>query len=492
VTAVPLSTIRAALDDAGILIREHGELPERVTGLAEDSRLITPGALFVAVRGSERDGHTYLSDAAARGASAAIVEVEGVTSLPSLVVHDGRLAAALSAGAFYDHPARSLQLIAVTGTNGKTTTAGIIRHLLDSSPGPRSASIGTLGVLLGSEGESLPGGSGLTTPGPVELQRVLRALVQRGVSAAAMEVSSHSLDQRRVEGLTFAAAVFTNLTHDHLDYHTTMEAYFAAKARLIAHLAPSGVAVINADDAAWRALPEAPRRVTFAVSNAADVRALEVRSGPRGSELTLALGSERHELRLPLIGDFNVANALGAGAAAWALGMPGTEVAARLGAVPQVPGRLEILHEGPTVLRDYAHTPDALERALRAVRPFARRRLTVVFGCGGDRDRGKRPVMGAIASKLADYAILTSDNPRTEDPERILDQIEEGMNGGRHERVEDRRAAIARAIAMSGPDDIVLLAGKGHETYQIRGETRYPFDEREIVRELLGTKATRA
>jgi UDP-N-acetylmuramoyl-L-alanyl-D-glutamate--2,6-diaminopimelate ligase len=491
VTAVPLSTIRAALEDAGILVGERGDLPEQVTGLAEDSRLIAPGALFVAVRGSERDGHTYLADAAARGASAAIVEVDGATSLPSLVVRDGRLAAALSAGAFYDHPARSLQLIAVTGTNGKTTTAGIIRHLLDG-PGRRSASIGTLGVLLGSEGEMMPGGSGLTTPGPVELQRVLRALVQRGVGAAAMEVSSHSLDQRRVEGLTFAAAVFTNLTHDHLDYHTTMEAYFAAKARLIAHLETSGVAVINADDAAWSALPDAPRRVTFGVSNGADVRALDVRSGPRGSQLTITFGSERHELRLPLIGDFNVANALGAGAAAWALGMPGSEVAAGLAAVPQVPGRLEILNEAPTVLRDYAHTPDALERALRAVRPFARRRLTVVFGCGGDRDRAKRPVMGAIASKLADYAILTSDNPRTEDPERILDQIEEGMNGGRHERVEDRRAAIARAIEMSGPDDIVLLAGKGHETYQIRGETRYPFDEREIVRELLGTKATRA
>ncbi|HJU64336.1 MAG TPA: UDP-N-acetylmuramoyl-L-alanyl-D-glutamate--2,6-diaminopimelate ligase [Gemmatimonadaceae bacterium] len=488
-TAVPLSSIREALSDARILIGERGELPERVSGLAEDSRLIAPGALFIAVRGSERDGHEYLGDAQARGAAAAIVEEEHRTTLPSLVVRDGRLAAALSAGAFYGHPAQSLQLIAVTGTNGKTTTAGILRHLLDESGAARSASIGTLGVLLGSQGETMPGGSGLTTPGPVELQRVLRALVDRGVRAAAMEVSSHSLDQRRVEGLAFAAAVFTNLTHDHLDYHTTMQAYFAAKARLIAHLKPAGVAVVNADDAAWNALPEAPRRVTFGVASPADVSALGVRSGPRGSDLTLVLGDQRHELRLPLIGDFNVANALGAGAAAWALGMSGQEVAARLATVPQVPGRLEILHEGPTVLRDYAHTPDALERALRAIRPFARRKLTVVFGCGGDRDRGKRPVMGAIAAKLADYAILTSDNPRTEDPERILDEIEEGMNGSRHERVEDRRSAIARAIELSGPDDIVLLAGKGHETYQIRGDTRYPFDEREIVRELFGARA---
>ncbi|MGH7718174.1 MAG: UDP-N-acetylmuramoyl-L-alanyl-D-glutamate--2,6-diaminopimelate ligase, partial [Gemmatimonadaceae bacterium] len=382
------------------------------------------------------------------------------------------------------HPARELRLVAVTGTNGKTTTAGILRHVLDA-PAARSASIGTLGVLLGSEGEPMPGGSGLTTPGPVELQRVLRALVDRRIQTVAMEVSSHSLDQRRVEGVTFEAAVFTNLTHDHLDYHTTMEAYFDAKARLISYLAPSGTAVVNADTPAWDALPTVPRRITFGLAPAADVRAESVCSHPTGSRMVLVVGRERHSIHLPLIGDFNITNALGAAAAALALGVPVDRIAARLESVPQVAGRLEILHESPTVLRDYAHTPDALERSLLAVRPFVQGRLLVVFGCGGDRDRAKRPVMGAIASRLADFAIITSDNPRSEDPERILDEIETGMGGTAHERVEDRRAAIARAIELARPNDVVLLAGKGHETYQVRGDVRLPFDEKEIVAEIV-------
>jgi UDP-N-acetylmuramoyl-L-alanyl-D-glutamate--2,6-diaminopimelate ligase len=365
----------------------------------------------------------------------------------------------------------------------------MLRHLLDA-PDARAASIGTLGILIGSEGATLDGGSGLTTPGPVELQRVLRALRDQGVRTVAMETSSHALHQRRVEGLRFEAGVFTNLTRDHLDYHVTMEAYLAAKALLVELLTEQGTAILNADDPAWASLPRASRTVTFGVDDAADVRATSVRFSPRGSCWSLALGGKRHDVALPLIGDFNIANALAAAAAAWSLGLPPSAIAARLSTLPQVPGRLEILNEGPTVLRDYAHTPDALQRALEAVRPFTAGALIVVFGCGGDRDRGKRPEMGRIAETHADRAIVTSDNPRTEDPERILDDIEAGMTAGRHERIEDRRAAIARAIAIAGADDVILLAGKGHETYQIRGTVKLPFDERTIVREIIAERRT--
>jgi UDP-N-acetylmuramoyl-L-alanyl-D-glutamate--2,6-diaminopimelate ligase len=300
-----------------------------------------------------------------------------------------------------------------------------------------------------------------------------------------METSSHALHQRRVEGLSFAAGVFTNLTRDHLDYHGTMEAYFAAKAMLVGQLAPDGVAVVNADDRAWDTLPPAPRTVRFGLGAAADVRARNVRSTPNGSRFDLVLGRDTCNVVLPVIGDFNVANVLAAAAAAWALGVDANTIAARIATMPQVPGRLEIVHERPTVLRDYAHTPDSLERAIAAVRPFTKGRLIVVFGCGGDRDRGKRPEMGSIAARGADVAIVTSDNPRTEDPERILDDIEAGMQDVPHERIEDRRDAIARALDLAAPDDVVLLAGKGHETYQVRGTTRLPFDERRIVHEIV-------
>jgi UDP-N-acetylmuramoyl-L-alanyl-D-glutamate--2,6-diaminopimelate ligase len=482
-TSFTSRAIRDALARAGVLRDVTGAMPNELTGITDDSRQVGAGGLFIAVRGTARDGHDFLPALAGR-AGAAIVEDASRTTLPAFVVSDARRAAPIAGAAAYGEPGRSLQLVAVTGTNGKTTTVGMLRHLLDGDTG-RAASVGTLGVLVGSEGTPQAGGGGLTTPGPVELQRVLRALVDAGVTRVAMEVSSHSLDQRRVDGLAFEAAVFTNLTRDHLDYHGTMEAYVAAKARLIDYLTPTGAAVINADDPAWRVLAEAPRQVRFSLAgNNADVRASAVRSTPRGSEWQLEAAGSRAEVRLPLVGDFNVANALGAAAAAWALGMHGDDIARRLSTLPQVPGRLERIYERPTVLRDYAHTPDALERALMAVRPFAERRMIVVFGCGGDRDRGKRPQMGAIAERLADHVIVTSDNPRTEDPDRIIDDIEAGMRGTNHERITDRHDAIARALTIATPDDVIVLAGKGHETYQIRGTIAYPFDEREIVREL--------
>lgn len=486
---VRADVILSALRTAGLLVQAPDSLPASFTDVTDDSRRVDAGALFVAVKGHDRDGHDYLGPAVARGATACVVEDGSRCSVPAIVVRDGRRAVAVVAAAAFGHPGQQLQLVAVTGTNGKTTTVGMLRHLFDTGRAD-AASIGTLGILLGSEGGPLPGGGGLTTPGPVELQRVLRALVDRGVRRVAMEVSSHSLDQRRVEGLQFAAAVFTNVTRDHLDYHGSMEAYVAAKARLMEYVAADGTAVVNADDPSWEVLPQQGRRVTFGMAApGCDVRAVSVHPSGSGSTFTLVTPSGSSGVALPLLGDFNVANALGAAAAAWALGEAVETIASRLATMPQVPGRLERVLGHPVVLRDYAHTPDALARALDAVRPFAPARMIVVFGCGGDRDRGKRPLMGAIAESKADVAIVTSDNPRTEDPERILDDIEAGMTRGAHERFVDRRAAIARALEIANSSDIVILAGKGHETYQIRGTTSYPFDERTIVRDLAGAGA---
>lgn len=488
-----VARVRDALARADLLVEVRGQLPATVPDVVDDSRRVAPGSLFVAVRGSVADGHDYLQAAEDRGASLVIVEDGSRTGLPALVVRDARVAAAVAASAAYDDPALGLTLTAVTGTNGKTTTTSILRHLLDGERG-RAASIGTLGVLVGSEGAPIPGGSGLTTPGPVELQRVLRLLVEAGVRHVALEASSHSIHQHRVAGLSFGAAVFTNLTRDHLDYHLTMEAYLAAKASLVDYIAPGGTAVVNADDPAWTALPDVARRVTFGQVNEADVRAESVTLRPAGSAWELVVGAARHAVMLPLAGEFNVSNALAAAAAAWSLGVEPRTIAERLSSLPQVPGRLERLTASPAVYRDYAHTPDALDRALRTVRGLVSDggRVIVVFGCGGDRDRGKRPEMGRIAAELADLSVITSDNPRTEDPERILDDIEAAMGSAARLRIEDRRDAIAAAISNAAIErDVVLLAGKGHEDYQIRGTVSYPFDEREIVRALTNREPAR-
>jgi len=486
--SISVKAIKTALSEHGLLGGVNGELPESASGIADDSRKVEPGYIFIAIRGSTSDGHDHLASAARRGAKLAIVQDPSRTTLPSLTVREGRRGAALAAAVAYGEPAKKLRLLGVTGTNGKTTTTSIIRHLFDDGHGS-SASIGTLGILLGSEAAVLPGGSGLTTPGPVELQRVLRELTDRRVHTVAMEVSSHSLDQRRVDGLEFDVVVFTNLTRDHLDYHGTMEKYLQAKALLLDYQKPGGTAVINADAEEWRALKLRARPITFGVHAPADIRAENIRFTSEGSEWTLVTPRGSADVKLPLIGDVNVENALAAAASAFALGQSANVIAERLGNVPQVAGRLEIISTRPTVLRDYAHTPDALERSLKTARAFTRGKLIVVFGCGGDRDKGKRPLMGEIAERGADCAIVTSDNPRTEDPDAIIDDIEAGMRASSHERVTDRLTAIRRAIEMAESGDIVLLAGKGHETYQIRGTTSYPFDEKEIVQDITGSHA---
>ena len=480
----------AALRADGQLREEPGGLPA-ITSVTADSRRVMAGALFCAVEGSVADGHAFLADAVRRGAAAALVSRPlPEIAIPQVLVQDGRRAAATAAAAWYGHPARGLRLVGVTGTNGKSTTVALARHLLNTA-----RDVGTLGTLGGSDGagNALPEDAGLTTPGPVELQAALAALRARGVRAVVMETSSHALHQRRVHGLAFAGAVYTNLTHDHLDYHGDYDAYLAAKMLLSEQLAGDGcVEAINADDPAWEALPSRPgvRRIRFGVQESAEVHARNVAYGAEGSTFLLVCGAERVPVTLPLVGEFNVSNALGATAVAWGLGIPATLIAARLNDAPQVPGRLERLVSEPyVVLRDYAHTPDALRRVLRALRPVTQGRLIVLFGAGGDRDRRKRPVMGQVAAREADLAIVTSDNPRTEDPERILDDIEEGFEGVAHVRIADRREAIARALRMVRPGDTLLLAGKGHETYQVVGAEKLPFDEAVIVRDALAERS---
>jgi len=457
------------------------------SGIGVDSRTVGPGMLYVAVRGSQVDGHRFVGDAVGRGAKAVLVEAPQQSGVPEIVVRDSQRAALVLGSAWYEHPAQALTLIGVTGTNGKTTTTGLIRHLFNQRD--TAGSIGTLGAFDG-RGEPIPSTAGsLTTPGPIDLQATLAALVERGVTHVAMETSSHSLDQHRLDGLTFAVGVFTNLTRDHLDYHGTMEAYLASKLRLSTLLGLSGIEVVNLDDDAWQALPARTPRLTFGLQPAADVRATDLVLDAAGSRFQLSGKFGSAGVSLPLLGDFNVANALAAAATALGLGRPMVDVAARLSASPQVPGRMERISDTPCiVLRDYAHTPDALERALSSLRPLTSGRLIVVFGCGGDRDRGKRPLMGRIAAELAHLAIATSDNPRTEDPDAIIDDIEQGMAGMAHLRISDRLAAIHAALNEGRPGDTILLAGKGHETYQIIGTDKSDFDEREIVQQAVRGK----
>jgi UDP-N-acetylmuramoyl-L-alanyl-D-glutamate--2,6-diaminopimelate ligase len=477
----------AELRRADLLVDAPGRGPAP-TALTADSRAVAPGAVYVAVRGSQADGHRFVPDALRRGAAAVVVEASAGSGAPEIVVRDGRRAALVLGAAWYGHPARRLTLIGVTGTNGKTTTTGLVRHLLNA--GGTAGSIGTLGAFDGRGEPVLSTAGTLTTPGPIDLQATLLALVERGVDRVTMEASSHSLDQGRLDGLCFAAGVFTNLTRDHLDYHGSMESYLAAKLRLGGMLTEGGVEVVNLDDPAWAVLPTSSRRVTFGLHPAADVRATGIVLDAAGSRFRIEGCFGTADVSLPLLGDFNVANALAAAACALGLGMPLPEVAARLSTSPQVPGRMELLVESPcVVLRDYSHTPDALERALATLRPLTRGRLVVVFGCGGDRDKGKRPLMGRIAAEGADVAVVTSDNPRTEDPATIIDEIEQGMGDVPHLRIVDRLEAIHTVLRQARAGDTIVLAGKGHETYQVLGTEKVPFDEREIVRKAVKGEA---
>jgi UDP-N-acetylmuramoyl-L-alanyl-D-glutamate--2,6-diaminopimelate ligase len=486
-TALSLAAVADRLREEGLFLEQLGD-DVSVADISDDSREVSEGDLFCAWSGTAVDGHTFVRTAVARGAAACLVERPlPDVAVPQLVVRNGRRAAAAAASVMLGDPQDSTRLAGITGTNGKTTSVWILRHMLARHT--PTASLGTLGTIL-DDGRTLPGSEALTTPGPIALTRTFRLLVDRGVRAVAMEVSSHALDQGRVHSLRFDVAVFTNLSRDHLDYHGTLETYREAKRSLVKLLRDDGCAVINADEPAWDGLAEqAPRALTFAVDAEADIRATDVKFRAAGVDFMLHTDEGGVSAHLPLLGAFNVQNALGAAAACIALGYSLHDTAAALATVPQVPGRLERIAVSPcAVIRDYAHTPDALERVLGALNPLTDGRVIAVFGAGGDRDRGKRPLMGEVAERLADVAIVTSDNPRTEDPDAIIDEIAAGMRRGTHVRITDRRSAIAHALDMAAPDDIILLAGKGHETYQIIGTEKQSFDERAVVGELVAAR----
>lgn len=456
-----------------------------IGGLAVDSRQVTPGSLFFAFPGVTADGHDHVPQAIARGAAALVVEHAVASPVPTIVVRDAREAAELLAIAWYHEPMRRLRIFGVTGTNGKTTTTAMLRHVLGGSG--ECGSIGTLGAYDG-QGERVPSTAGqLTTPGPLDLQQTFRAMVDRGVHTVVMEASSHALHQGRLDRVPFGGGVFTNLTREHLDYHATMADYLAAKLRLAELVGPTGPLSVNADDPAWQPLRTDGRTTSWGTDATADLRITDLVTSAGSSRFSLTHRSLTAPVVIPQPGEWNVSNAAAATALALGHGMPLAEIVKSLETSPQVPGRMEVLASAPVhVLRDYAHTPDAMTRLLQTLREITPARVILVFGCGGDRDRGKRPIMGEIAAKGADLTILTSDNPRHEDPARIIDDIAEPMPSGSYQRELDRTVAIATALDIARPGDTVVLMGKGHETYQHIGDVKEPFDEKAIVRGLLG------
>ncbi len=461
------------------------------TGIACDTRRVVPGNVFVAIHGYRYDGHAFVDEARRRGAIAVVVERPVDVPLPAVVVPDTRLALAALADAFYGRPSERVRTVGITGTKGKTTTTYLFRSIVRAA-GRECGLLGT--IATEAFGRSRP--SANTTPHPIEVQAFLASLDRPDGGWAVMEVSSHALAQKRTDGVRFAAGVFTNLSGEHLDYHKTMEAYLEAKARLFDGLGAGAVAVVNARQPASVRLTArtAARPVWYAIEDEAiadaDVTAAGVRLAPDRTSFVLQLPQEDpRPIALRLLGRHNVENALAAAAAAHALGIGAEAIARGLEAVESVPGRLEPVDVGQPfrVLVDYAHTDDALEKvlsALRAVAPGAR--LACVFGCGGDRDRTKRPRMARVAERLADRIFVTSDNPRSEPPEAIIEEILRGLERPRDAVVEpDRRRAIERAIAEAREGDVLLIAGKGHETYQIVGDRAIHFDDREVAREAL-------
>jgi UDP-N-acetylmuramoyl-L-alanyl-D-glutamate--2,6-diaminopimelate ligase len=484
---------------------DYSTLPDlEITGISEDSRKIGPGNLFVARGGAKADGRRFVADAAAHGAAAVVAaEIIPDAPIPQWVVADTRSAASRLAQVFYDAPSARIKVLGITGTNGKTTTTYLLRDLL-ASVGLKCGLIGTVQIDDGASRVQ----AAMTTPGGIEVARLISAMGDNGCAACAIEVSSHALDQGRVAGVKFAGAAFTNLTGDHLDYHGTMENYSAAKARLFASLASDRVAVVNADDL-WsgRMLAGcAARAVRFGFSESADYRARDVSVTSEGSRFVLVGRDGEAQVITRLIGRHNIANALTAAAlAAEVFGLTVHQIAAGLKNAAGAPGRLQPVQAGQEfgVFVDYAHTDDGLENVLSALRPLTRGKLRVVFGCGGDRDRTKRPRMARVAERLADVIYLTSDNPRTENPVRIIEEIisgfsadvvmsgtEAGYRGttrGKAAIVEqDRRRAIQRAMADAVRGDVVLLAGKGHEKDQIVGNQKLHFDDVEEATSALG------
>ncbi|HEY3056194.1 MAG TPA: UDP-N-acetylmuramoyl-L-alanyl-D-glutamate--2,6-diaminopimelate ligase [Thermoanaerobaculia bacterium] len=460
------------------VVRSTGDLSIDITSVSADSRLVRKGALFVAIQGLQQDGAKFIGQARQKAAAAVVSEHDG-----DVQVRDARSALAMIAANFYGHPADELSLVGVTGTSGKTTTTKMIESIFDADGQP----VGLIGTIEYRAGEERLVAD-RTTPDAVVLQEWFRKMVDAGVRHAVMEVSSHALALKRTHGIRFAAAIFTNLSRDHFDFHKDFDDYYAAKRILFDQIDKTRrTAIVNVDDEYGRRLiGELDRNtiVTFGRAANADIRPadnfeISVR-GLRGNVIT-PVGTLRVESNL--LGQPNLYNWLGAIGAALAVGIPVKTIEAGIRNLGAVRGRFERVrvNRGPTVIVDYAHKPDALEKLLHAVRDIASgKRLVVLFGCGGDRDKGKRPQMGGIAERLADYTILTSDNPRSEKPDAIIDEIEKGMSRtNRYTRITDRRTAIARAIDQASDDDVIVIAGKGHETYQVVGDQIIHFDDRE-------------
>ena len=478
-----------------------GDGDVQVVDVAYDSRRVGEGSLFVALRGTQTDGHGYLSQAIENGASALMTEEvpsQAPPGVPIAVVPDTRRALAEASAALLDHPGRAMRLVGVTGTNGKTSTVRMVESIANAA-GHVAGSLGTISArYAGTEEPAL-----LTTPESTELQHTLARMRDAGVEVAAIEVSSHSLAMHRVHTLRFEAAVFTNLTQDHLDFHRDMDAYADAKASLFSPDYLEGTAVVHAADPLAERMTETARKggkpvLTFARNEMArngtapDLTSQNERVSLSGSRFEMRGSDGGCEVDLPLPGDFQIENALAAAGAARALDIDWAAIREGLDHCEPVPGRLERVAPGdPAVLVDYAHTPDALDAVLSRVRAFVKGRLICVFGCGGDRDRGKRPRMAEAACRHADYVVATSDNPRTEDPAQILADLSPGLSGS-CEVIEDRREAIRHAIAQAEPLDVVVIAGKGHEDYQIVGTERRPFDDREEARNALALRESRS
>ncbi len=461
-----------------------GPVDRQVESIAYDSRRVGKNSLFVALRGEKTDGHNFIDQAIEKGAS--VIVTDRVAPQPRATcvqVNDTRPVLADLAAAFYDRPVRKLKMAGVTGTNGKTTTTFLIKHICDRA----SLRCGLIGTVRYEIGERILPAT-RTTPESLDLQELLAQMVNAGCKAAAMEVSSHALAQERTRGLEWDVAVFTNLTQDHLDFHGTMDRYFEAKLKLFTQLAGQQMkkkptAVINTDDRYGQRMVDLLGKdvpiVTYGLGARADFRASNYRPEFSGTSYQLEAHGKSYLVRVPLIGRFNVANSLAALAAANSMGVSLREAILSLARSPQVPGRLEAVPAKRQfqVYVDYAHTPDALLSVLKTLRELSPRKLIVVFGCGGDRDRAKRPLMAAAVDQHADFGIITSDNPRKEDPDAIIAEVEKGYRSERYEKITDRSQAIAHAIQLAQPRDIVLIAGKGHETYQEFADHTIPFDD---------------
>jgi UDP-N-acetylmuramoyl-L-alanyl-D-glutamate--2,6-diaminopimelate ligase len=483
-----LKTLVATISPRQII----GPLDRVVESIAYDSRRVQRNGLFVALRGEKVDGHQFVEQAVEKGAAVIVTEHEVQSPRATcLVVENTRPALADLAATFYEHPARRLKLAAVTGTNGKTTTTFLLKHICEKA-GLRCGLLGTVRYEIGDR--VLP--AVRTTPESLEVQELLAQMVNAGCKAAAMEVSSHALAQDRVRGIEWDVAVFTNLTQDHLDFHGTMENYFEAKAALFTGLAEqksktNAAAVINIDDRHGAQLVDRLDKkvpvITYGVGARADFRASNYHAEFAGTSYQLDARGKSYLVRVPLIGRFNVANSMAALAAATSMGVSLREAVLSLGRSPQVPGRLEAVPAKRQfqIFVDYAHTDDALLNVLKTLRELSPRKLIVVFGCGGDRDKQKRPLMARVADQNADFSIITSDNPRKEDPDAIIADAEKGFRSDRYEKITDREKAIARAIELAQPRDIVLIAGKGHEAYQEFADHTIPFDDIQVARRAL-------